>query len=71
MNLKVEQFINLHTGSWCQKLQNRVMLCNLTDILLIKDFSLNIDSRKQNKNSVFLCKKMGITSTSLQTENTI
>ena len=57
MNVKVEQFINLLTGSWCQKLQNRVMLCKLTDILLIKDFSLNIDSRKQNKNSVFLCKK--------------
>ena len=32
---------------------------------LNKDFSLNIDSR----NSVFPCEKMGITSTSLQSEN--
>ena len=30
---------------------------NLTDIHLIKDLSLNIDSRKRNRNSVFLCEK--------------
>ena len=54
--------------SLVSEIQNLGMSCNLTDIILIEYFSLNIDSWKRNRNSVFSCHKCGITSTSLQRE---
>ena len=64
---KSEHFVNLPES----EIQNRGMSCNLTDILLIKDLSLNIHSRKRNRNTVFPCEKMGITSMSPRRENAI